>query len=83
MRVYLTEWPNGTISVLTADNEVDLFDQLDSEGDPTDAKIYLMPTRFHIETDVKNGIIEPNELSGKGEPKEFRFSDDIFERVYF
>ena len=83
MRVYLAEWPNGTISVLTADNEVDLFDKLDSEGDPDVAKIYLMPTQFHIATDVKNGDIEANELSGKGEPKEFRFSDDIFERVYF
>lgn len=82
MRVYLAEWPNGTISVLTADNEVDLFNKLDAEGDPNEAMIFLMPTQFHLETNVKGKRIEVCEFDDK-DPKEFRFSNDIFERAYF
>jgi hypothetical protein len=82
MRAYLAEWPNGTISILTAESEIDLFDKLDAEGDPTEARIFLMPTQFHLETNIQKNKIEVCEFDGK-EPKEFHFSNDIFERVYF
>jgi hypothetical protein len=82
MKVYLAEWPNGTISILTANDEVELFSQLDEEADPNLAKIYIMPTHFHISTYLKKNRIETDYFHGK-EPKEFRFSDGIFERVYF
>jgi hypothetical protein len=82
MRVYLAEWPIGTISILTAENEIDLFDKLDAEGDPNETRIFLMPTQFHLETDIKKNRIDVCEFDGK-ELKEFHFSNDIFQRVYF
>ena len=80
MRTYVSKWPDGSISVLTAESEVELFDKLDSEGDPNICKIFLMPTQFHLTSEVKNNKIE---ISEEDEAREFRFSRDILERVYF
>jgi len=77
---FLVKWGNGTISVLYAGDEVDLFIGLDSEGDPSCARIYILPEYFHITTDVKSGKILAYDQEAN--LKRFRFSNDIFSRVY-
>lgn len=54
MKTYIAKWPNGTISILTAEDKTDLFWKLDSEADPVEAKIFEVPTdeegNIHITT---------------------------------
>ena len=54
MKVYLCKWPNGTISILTANSKRELFLLLDYEGDPEQANVYKLPNGFHISTEVIN-----------------------------
>jgi hypothetical protein len=54
MKVYLCKWPNGTISVLTANSKRELYLLLDGEGDPEQANVYKLPSGFHISTEVIN-----------------------------
>ena len=57
MKTYIAKWPNGTISILTAENQVDLFWQLDSEGNPSCAEIFQVTKNeyedFHIATNLE------------------------------
>jgi hypothetical protein len=57
---YLINWPNGTISIITADNSDELFWRMDEEGDPTspDVEIYVLPEYFHIGTQLIDGKIQ-------------------------
>ena len=53
VKIYIAKWPNGTISILSAKNEDDLILKLDSEGNPSEAKIFRVPTpsgNLHITT---------------------------------
>ncbi|MFZ9613676.1 MAG: hypothetical protein ACO29Q_10375, partial [Crocinitomicaceae bacterium] len=34
MNIYAAKWPDGSISIVAAENKIDLFDKLDREGDP-------------------------------------------------
>lgn len=77
---FLIKWENGTISVLYASDEVNLFIGIDSEGDPFCAEIYILPKYFHLTTDVKAGKILA--YDAVDELKQFELSDDIFSRVY-
>lgn len=77
---FLIKWENGTISVLYARDEVDLFIGIDSEGDPFCAEIYILPKYFHLTTDIKAGRILACDYVA--ELKRFELSDDIFSRVY-
>ena len=52
-RTYLAKWENGTISILTASNNLELFDKLDVEGDPNGLLIYRLPEDFHLGTDIE------------------------------
>jgi hypothetical protein len=48
MPVIIAKWPNSTISVIQAPRDfslVDLYLQLDEEGDPAAAEVYLLKTR--------------------------------------
>jgi len=57
MKTYYCKWPNGTISILTAQNINDAFIKLDAEGNPFDENviIYKLSTNFHIGTElIKN-----------------------------
>ena len=62
MNTFLVKWPNGTISILTADTNRHLYDLLDTEGDPDEALVYkLVPDEdghFYITTDIVNGKIK-------------------------
>ena len=51
-KTYLAKWENGTISILTASNNLELFDKLDVEGDPNGLLIYRLPEDFHLGTDI-------------------------------
>jgi len=53
MKTYFCKWPDGTISILTAQDETDAFFKLDAEGNPSDNNvfIYKLPTNFHIGTE--------------------------------
>ena len=52
-KTYLAKWQNGTISILTARNNLELFDKLDVEGDPNGVLIYRLPEDFHLGTDIQ------------------------------
>ena len=62
MNTFLVKWPNGTVSILTADTNRHLYDLLDMEGDPDKALVYeVVPDEdghFHITTDIVNGKIK-------------------------
>ena len=62
MNTFLVKWPNGTVSILTADTNRHLYDLLDTEGDPDEALVYkLVPDEdghFYITTDIVNGKIK-------------------------
>jgi flagellar basal body rod protein FlgF len=48
--IYVVTWPNGTISILTANNKSELIYRLDHEGDATDVDVKIE----RVKTD-KNG----------------------------
>lgn len=84
---YLINWPNGTISIIAADNPYDLFWRMDEEGDPTcpENEIYILPERFHIGTQLIDGKIqfsnyEDDNLKRYKFPK--NFTDRAFQRAY-
>ena len=57
MKTYFCKWPDGTISILTAQDETDVFFKLDAEGSPygDNVFVYQLPTNFHIGTEwLKN-----------------------------
>lgn len=69
MPSFIAYWPNGTISVVryepgltAAEYEELLFDDLDAEADPMDAKVYKLPRLFHIQTE---GIVMKHKQTGK------------------
>jgi hypothetical protein len=57
MNIYIAKWPDGTISILSANNKDDLILRLDSEASPSYAKLYKVPMtegNLHITTHLKN-----------------------------
>lgn len=61
MNIFVAKWPNGTVSIVSADTNRHLYDVLDTEGSPEDASIYKVMSdedgHFHLTTDiVKNKI---------------------------
>lgn len=84
---YLINWPNGTISIITADTPDELFWRMDEEGDPTfpDVEIYILSEHFHIGTQLIDGKIqfssyEDEDLKRYRFPK--NFADTAFQRAY-
>jgi hypothetical protein len=56
MKIYIAQWPNGTISIVSAKTEDDLLLRLDSEACPSEAKIFRVPNsngNIHIVTSLK------------------------------
>jgi hypothetical protein len=54
MKTFIAEWPNGTISILTANSVMDALERLEREGDVGElGKLYQCPTDFHISTDLE------------------------------
>jgi len=62
MNTFLVKWPDGTISILTAETNRHLYDLLDTEGNPDKALVYeVVPDEdghFHITTDIVKGKIK-------------------------
>lgn len=59
---FIAIWPDSSISVLSYPSghsdewyEASLYDDLDQESDPVDAKVYRLPAGFHLQTDVVSG----------------------------
>lgn len=52
-KLYIVEWPNETISIVSADNKNDLFWNIDSESDPCDAKITEVSFDGHQDIYIK------------------------------
>jgi hypothetical protein len=60
-KLYIAEWPNGTVTIVSARSMLDLFWNLDVVGDPYGAsKITEVAFREEIFIDVKLGL-ENNE----------------------
>lgn len=70
MKVYLCKWPDGTISILTANTKTELYFLLDGEGDPDQADVYKLPSRFYIGTEVIKRKIS-TDMSGDFEQAEW------------
>lgn len=64
MNIFVVKWPDGTISIVSADTVSQLFDMLDTEGDPEAATIYKMELdengHFHIKTEIVRNKIKIN-----------------------
>jgi hypothetical protein len=63
MNTYLIKWPDGTISILTASCDFNLWWDADREGDVLDSRvrIYELPEDFQLGTFInKKGKIEVN-----------------------
>jgi hypothetical protein len=58
MNNYLTKWPDGTISILSATSISELYLYLDEEGNPDAAEVYKLPRKFHLMTCIKKGKID-------------------------
>ena len=57
-KLYLVEWDNGTISIISAQNKTELFWSIDAEGDPYDTKIVELSfsNDIHITTNSESKI---------------------------
>jgi len=79
---YIAKWPDKSITVLNAENEIDLFWWLDHEDNPLSAEVYILPKKFVLTTKVYNNEIEFFEIFKDMKLKRFNFSEDIIEKVY-
>lgn len=85
MKIYIAQWEDGTISVLTAEDKTELFWKLDTESDPVRAKLFEVPLDeygdFHITTNLtkkKNeDVIEFGYGEGAEEIKRVRWPKNI------
>jgi hypothetical protein len=53
MKLFVANWPNGTISIISAHNQRDLVESLDLEGNPEEAKlteVSLPHGKIHLTT---------------------------------
>lgn len=80
---YLINWPDGTISIITADDPNELFWRMDQEGDPTcpDIEIYILPKYFHIGTLIIDGKIEFSNYENE-ELKRYRFPKNFSTKAF-
>ena len=44
MNTYIVRWPDNSISILNAECDLQLFEMLDCEGDPSSAEIHKINT---------------------------------------
>ena len=88
-QLYLAKWPNGSISLIEAANELELFRELDTQCDPYSASICKInkSERLHLEFEIKKqrdesfidvDVAEDNETVSELKP--FRFKKDMFIR---
>jgi hypothetical protein len=78
---YLATWPDTTISVVSARDEVELFEQLDECGPPLYAEIYKLPKYFSIRTSLDDGCFTGWE-DNQDELDQFHFSKATLDRVF-
>ncbi len=86
MNTYLVKWPDGSASVVDAEDETDLYIQLDVEGDPSCAVIQKITGRGYIHLTfniVKQGdeqFIDADIAPESSDIKlrKFSFKKDIF-----
>lgn len=59
MTAFIAFWPDSTISILSYPSGYEeetyeswLFDDLDAECDPLDAKVYKLPPGYHVQTEA-------------------------------
>jgi hypothetical protein len=54
MITWIAKWPDGTISIVSANNKTEAFWILDREGSPTEAEVYQVTSKsFHIMANAK------------------------------
>lgn len=54
MKIFTVKWPNGTESIISAESYVDLWHNMDIEGDPNEAEFAELP-RIHLSQTEPNG----------------------------
>jgi hypothetical protein len=60
-KLYIAEWEDGTISILSAENKDDLFWPVDSEGDPYSPKITEVTYKDQIHLSTRLTTNKKNE----------------------
>ena len=77
MKTYLIKWADGTISILTAKTDYELWLYADREGDVFDPSVraYKLPKKFHLGTCInKKGKIEGKLISPQTPLKRHRLN---------
>jgi hypothetical protein len=87
MKTYIAQWPDGTISIVSAEGQTDLFWKLDAEADPNEAKLFVIQDdeELHITTRIvkdKKGEPKIEFDSNDGEIKRYRFKKGITEKAF-
>jgi len=60
MKTYIAQWPDGTISIVSAEDRADLFWKLDSEGCPACAKIFVVKGSYGDGVHITTKLIKKN-----------------------
>ena len=92
MKLFLAQWPNGDMTIVPAEDSIDLFDRLDDEGDPSQTSILpLTPKDSHTALEIvpvdgmDDATIRAFHLSGPngGRTPKWRTGSEIFnENIY-
>lgn len=63
--MFVAKWPNGSVTILSANSEFELFDKLDFLGNPDKAKLLRLKDEedflLDFEIDVKKNRIDVND----------------------
>lgn len=87
MNIYAAKWPNGSISIVAANNKIDLFEKLDREGDPFACELLEVksPTgefqlTFNVKKQNDETFIELDQLEEDVKLKKTKMPKDAFEK---
>lgn len=88
--VYIVNWPDNTISIITASNEAELFWNMNVEGDPSDPKVKIKKVipdengNFHITSEFIRGTLKVDtHFENDCKLKRFRFGPDFTDDAYY
>jgi protein associated with RNAse G/E len=82
MKTYIAKWPDESISILTAEDKIDLFNKLDMEGDPFCCELREVASEtfrlsFRIYTDGKKTFFDIEELDDESNLKKIELPKRI------
>lgn len=68
MKTIVAKWPDETFSVLRVPADADVFEELDQEGDPYEAEVYVLSSgTVHMGWQRDGDALVPQMYAGKCE----------------